>query len=299
MFWKIVTHVFIFSILLLGFALLLLLPREIKIIPKGLSSFIAEYPFNLELIKSNIHHFINYIKEEKGLGHIRTGMKVSDSTILLFNRSLTIILPSFFVSIAAGLLLGAAQYRFREKFLGKILSFINWIFSAIPDFFLYIAIQYLLIKLIKAGFPNLDLYGNENWYSFILPMLALSLFPTVHIAKFLSFSLQNESTQDYIRTSYSKGMREWKVLLHMLKNSAAGLLHQTQIVMLYILTSLPIIEKLSNFRGAGYQLLESILDNQDNQALGLIIPFLLLMSAVIMVSQVIKSKLSPVKGREA
>jgi oligopeptide transport system permease protein len=297
--WRVLRGLFIMAFLLLGFALLLLLPREMKVIQIGRLSFIAEFPFNMELYKNNIKSFLDYIHEQKGLGHIRTGMKVSESTIIYFRRSLSIILPCFIGSGMAGIVLGSAQFRYRDKKVGRVLYFLNWIFSSVPDFFLYIAIQYLFIKLIRAGLPDFNLYGNDSWYSFIFPAAALSIFPVVHIAKFLSVSLLHEYNQDYIRTSYSKGMGETKVLVHMLKNCSAGLINQTQIVMLYILTSLPIIESLSNFKGAGYVLLESILSNQDNQALGLMIPFLLLMTIVITVAQLLKSRLSPIKGGEA
>jgi oligopeptide transport system permease protein len=299
MIWKALRGILIMVFLLLGFALLLLLPREMKVIQLGPLSVIAKFPFSMELFINNIKSFLDYIHEQNGLGHIKTGMTVSQSTMIYFRRSLSIILPSFIGSVAAGIILGSAQFRYRDKKVGRVLNFFNWFFSSVPDFFLYIGIQYLLIKLIRDGFPDFNLYGNDDWYSFIFPSIALSIFPMVHIAKYVSVSLLHESKQDYIRTSYSKGMTETKVQVHMLKNCSAGICNQTQIIMLYILTSLPIIEKLSSFKGAGFALLDSILGNQDNQALGLMIPFLLLMTLVITIAQILKLKLSPVNGGEA
>jgi oligopeptide transport system permease protein len=295
MVWKIIKQLFIIFIILLGFALLLLLPREMKLTRIGPLSIIAEFPFTMDLYKHNIKSFIDFIYTEKGLGQIRTGMKVSENTIMLFLRSLTIILPCFMASFFFGIILGAVQFRSRDKTAGRIFSFISWLSSSVPDFFVYIAFQYLLIKLFSAGLIDFNLYGDENWYSFLLPTLALTVFPMAHIAKSLFVSLLHESKQDYIRTSIAKGMNERKVLIHMLRNCSGGLLHQTQIVMLYILTSLPIIEKLSNFRGAGYQLLENILHNEDNSALGLMIPFLILMLLVITAAQLVKPKLMPIR----
>ena len=297
--WKILRGSLIMFIILLGVLFLLLLPREIKITQVGRLSFIAEYPFSMELIKKNILTFMDYMIANKGLGTIKTGMTVSQDTILLFTRSLSIILPCFFACMVTGIILGVAQFRFQAKAIGKIFAFFIWLCSSIPDFFLYIAFQYLLIKLIKVGLPDFNLYGNDNWYSFLFPTIAITIFPMVHMAKFLYVSLQHESKQNYIKTSLAKGMTDLQVLLHMLRNCASALLHQTQIIMLYILTSLPIIEKLSNFHGAGYQLLESILHNEDNRAMGLIIPFLCLMLVVITIAQLAKTKLLPVNGGRA
>lgn len=296
MVWKITRSIMIYFLILLGFALLLLLPREIKINHLHGMVFEANYPFNMDLIEQNISSFIEHIRTSKGLGTIKTGMNVSEHTILVFNRSIQIILFCFAASIAGGVVIGSLLFRFKDKGVGKILNVLNWLFSSIPDFFLYIAFQYILIKLIVAGMPDFNLYGNENWYSFILPAVALMLFPSAFVAKYIASSLTYESKQDYVRTSIAKGMGEMQILLHMLRNSAAGLLHQTQLVMLYILTSLPIIEKLSNYRGAGYHLLESILTNQDAQALALMIPFLFLMTVVITLVKILKPKLVPVRG---
>lgn len=299
MVWKGVRQIVILSFILLGFTLLLLLPREMQITHVHGFVYTAKFPITLELYKENILSFYHYIRTEKGFGKIGTGIQVSTNSIELFIRSLHIILPCFIVSIAAGIIAGSIQFRFQHKFVGKILTFFNWIFSSIPDFFLYIAIQYLLIKLIYAGLPNFNLYGNDDWYSFLFPTISLAIFPMIHISKFISSSLQQESKKDYVRTSLAKGMAEMQVLLHMVRNCSASLLHQTQIVMLYILSSLPIIEKLSSYHGAGYQLLESIVKNEDNRALALMIPFLFLMLVVVTLAQIIKSKLMPVNRGEA
>jgi oligopeptide transport system permease protein len=296
MVWTVVKGIITYLAILVGFALLLLLPREIKITHLNGFVFTAEYPFSLTLFKNNILSLINFIQAEKGFGRIKTGMKVSENTILLFTRSLKIILPCFIASFVCGVLAGALHFKFHEKALGKFVSFFNWMFSSIPDFFLYIAIQYILIKLTLAGLPNINLYGNDKWYSFIIPVIALMIFPTTHIAKYTAASLLYESKMDYVRTSIAKGMGETQILLQILRNSTAVLLHQTQIVMLYILSSLPIIEKLSNYHGAGYQLLESILTNQDPLSLALMIPFLFLMAAVITSARLIKKKILPMSG---
>jgi oligopeptide transport system permease protein len=79
----------------------------------------------------------------------------------------------------------------------------------------------------------------------------------------------------------------------MFKNSLNGLLNQTQVIMLYILTSLPIIEKLSSYRGAGYELLESILNNEDSRAIAYLIPFLVIMLLTIYLSETIKRGILP------
>lgn len=297
--WKLTRGLFIILMILLGFISLLLLPREIEITHVHFNVFTADYPFRMELYKREFKEFFQYVKTEKGFGNTNTGVPIVKEVQNLLGRSLKIIIPSFVISMVVGTILGTLQFYYREKVFGKLSSIVSWIFSSVPDFFLYIALQYLLIKLMNAGMSRFSLYGHDHWYSFIIPLIAITLFPLIHIAKFISMSLANEMSQEYVRTSYAKGLVNIQVLLGMLKNCLSGLINQSQVVMVYILTSLPIIEKLSSYRGAGYQLLQSILNNEDIRALAYMIPFLLIMFAILLLVESVKHWLLPHIGGES
>lgn len=298
MVWNLIRGFLIIFLILIGFISFLLLPREIEITHVHFNVFTAEYPFSLDLYKENIRNFIQYLKTEKGFGETNTGVPIVQEVQTLLGRSILIIIPSVLISMVLGTFLGALQFYYREKFFGKLLSFFSWIFSSIPDFFLFIALQYLLIKLMNAGMSRFSLYGQDHWYSFIIPLTAITAFPLVHIVKFIAVSLENEMSQEYVRTSFAKGLVSIQVLLRMLKNCLKGLFNQTQVVMVYILTSLPIIEKLSSYRGAGYQLLQSILGNEDIRALAYMIPFLFIMFAILLLVETVKHWLLPQIGGE-
>lgn len=294
--WELLKSLLVFSLITVGFILILLLPREMVVTPHGGFVFTADFPFTLDLFKERIQAFVEHFQAENGFGENRQGVPIVDDVQKLLVRSLYIIIPSFFLSVLFGTVLGIVHFYFREKRLGKIQSFISWVFSSIPDFFLYIGIQYLLIKLIKAGLPQFNLYGHDQWYSFILPLVAVTIFPLIHMTKFTATTLENEVGQDYLRTARAKGLTRTTVLKHMFWNCWSSLINQTQFIMLYILTSLPIIEKLSSYQGAGYHLLSSIFGNEDPRALALMLPFLLLMFMTVIVSKVAKYWLVPQKS---
>jgi oligopeptide transport system permease protein len=295
---KLLKYTSIFSFILIGFILLLLLPREKEI--EVFSSFHIEasYPFSVEKYVENMDEFILHFQTEKGFGISSTGESIREEAKLYVTRSLKIILPAFFISMGLGILLGVLQFYHRDRKRGKISAFLFWVFSSIPDFFLYISIQYLLIKLIRLGLPHIHLFGHEQWYSFIIPLISLIIFPLTHMVKFTSTTLENEMGREYIRTVYAKGLGHVKALLHMLWNCWPAILNQAQLTMLYILTSLPIIEKLSGYNGAGKELLGSILRNDEIRSLALMLPFLLLMFAIIVLSQSLKYYLMPIEVEE-
>ncbi|TFB14638.1 ABC transporter permease [Filobacillus milosensis] len=292
--WQITKNFLLFLLILVGFILILLLPRERAITTSGPLQFDAHYPFSLELYLESIEEFVTYIKTEKGFGETRGGNPILDEVKRFMTRSLKIIVPAFIISMIVGSLLGLLQFYLRHRKCGKVLSFFSWVFASIPDFFLFIAIQYLLMR---AGLPKFGLFGNEEWYSFIIPLISLTIFPLAHMIKVTVVAMENEMGQDYVRTVFSKGLNKVEAIKHMFWNCWSTMVNQSQMVMLYILSSLPIIEKISSYNGAGYQLLQSILNNEDIRALGLMLPFLILMFLVVVISQAIKNWYIPKEVR--
>lgn len=291
--WKIARNTIIFLIVIILFILILLLPKEREIEALGGIRFVADYPFTFELYKENISTFINHFQEEKGFGTTTAGMPLTEFMQRFLIRSLKIIAPAFVLAMMFGTVLGVLLFYFRSKKRGRIFSFFTWVFASIPDFFLFITLQYILILLMQNGFPKFNLFNDDDWYSFIIPCLSLTLFPLFHMVKVTAVAMENEMGEEYIRTAESKGLTRRRVIGHIFWNAWATIVNQSQMVMLYILSSLSIIEKLSNYNGAGYQLLESILKNDSVLALLFFLPFLILMYLVVMLAQFARDRFLP------
>lgn len=283
--WKIAKSTGIFIMVLILFILILLLPKEMEINWYGGQKFDAEYPFTFELYKQNMNDFIHHFKEEKGFGTTTAGTPLTEHIERYLQRSLKIVLPAFIVSMVVGTIFGMLLFYMRNKKRGYILSFISWMFASIPDFFLFISIQYLLIKAMHNGLPTFNLYNSDDWYSFIIPCIAITVFPLFHMVKVTAVALENEVGEDYVRTAQAKGLPMKRVLAHMFWNAWTTIVGQSQMVMLYIVSSLPIIEMMSNYHGAGYQFLESILNYEHVLALLFFLPFLLLMYGIVLLAQ--------------
>ncbi|WP_456278388.1 ABC transporter permease subunit [Bacillus sp. AK128] len=244
-------------------------------------------------LQYNIGGVIQSVKETfmkvitgESLGNAQSGAPVWTEVNRYMIRSLKLIIPSFLISMIVGVLLGLFSFRFREKLAGKITNSTTMVASAIPDFFLFILIQYSLLVLIRMGFPKLDLFGHEYWYNLILPTVSLCLYPMIYISR-ISFSmLEAESIKKYVYTARAKGKSEFYILrTHLLWNIWGTVLVQSKTVMLYILTSLPIIELLAFYKGAGHHLLSAIKPPQDQMLIvGFVLPFIFIMYLVMVIS---------------
>src|SRR5699024_10476220 len=113
-------------------------------------------------------------------------------------------------------------------------SFVSLVITSIPDFFLFIAIQYLIIIAMKSGFPPFEMYSSDAWYSFLLPCLSLTLFPLFHMVKITVVAMESEVGEEYVRTAVSKGMTENRVLINMILNGWLVMVYLSLNSMFYI-----------------------------------------------------------------
>ncbi|UQX54615.1 hypothetical protein M5V91_01755 [Cytobacillus pseudoceanisediminis] len=137
MLYSILKSAAVFLLILIGFILILLLPREQEIAVFSAFHVEADYPFSFELYKERIQDFTVYIVTEKGLGDARSGRPVSEESAIFVKRSIKIILPAFMVSMLLGTLMGALQFYRRKNFPGSFRTFFPGCFLPYPIFSFY------------------------------------------------------------------------------------------------------------------------------------------------------------------
>ncbi len=208
--------------------------------------------------KENVTSYINYVIENKSLGVNRDGTPIEIELVRLATRSLKLIIPAFLLSLIFGIMKGVFDFQHRNKKRNFFGNGTTWLFQAIPDFFIIIAFQYSVLLLIRKGFPRLPLYGFTEWYHVILPIIFLTLFTMMYIARITSSLLIEQEGQEYIRTAISKGVPYKKVLYkHMLKNCLGKLLDYLPMNMLILLTHLIIVEHLMYYQGIAVRFMDA------------------------------------------
>jgi oligopeptide transport system permease protein len=270
-------------------ALIILL---IVLIPVGTETKVENYDqvyhYNWSVYWVEAKETINQLLRGNGLGITKFGVSVFQHTHTYVIRSLWIILPGFILSVLLGLLKGLIDYRIERVSSSVFGRLWNTLFTSLPDFFIFILIQYSFMILARKGFPSLDLYGYEHWYNTILPILSLVTFPVFYLSKIVQVDLKNEENQEYILTAKAKGVSSfWIVLQHMLKNCLQTIMSHFQTLFIFILSSLPIIELLSAYNGAGYQLLMGIQSGEYKLVIGYLYIFLFIMIIAIWFSKLV------------
>ncbi|WP_456275855.1 ABC transporter permease subunit [Bacillus sp. AK128] len=265
---------------------------SITLIPIGTEEIIKDYKLTFEY---NWSLYWNEVKDTSlnllaghGLGTTSIGISVFEHIQQYVGRSLLLITLGYLLSLVFGFIKGLLDFKFSrmsQSLMGRVS---NILFTSLPDFFVFILLQYSFLLLARAGFPRLDLYGFENWYNIFLPLIALLIFPVFYLSKIVLTELKLAEKNDYVLTAKSKGLHSYWVLnRHIIKNCIQTFMAHGQTVFLFFLSSLPIIELLSAYNGAGYQLMTAIMNKELHLVIGYFLTFLLIMYVAVWFNKII------------
>ncbi|WP_409304299.1 ABC transporter permease subunit [Peribacillus sp. SCS-155] len=307
---KMAGSLLLWSLVAFVFTLIVLLPRENTSHYDKEYNFITDTGIDWETYKGNISNYWSSVAENKSLGMTKYEEPVEKEMVYYGWNSLKILVPAFILSVAAGISKGVFDYRHssgKRRLLGRGLTSFG---QSMPEFISIIFLQTAIFELSRRFFPKFDIYGDENWYSTILPTVFLAVYPVFVIARYTSEALDEENRMDYIKTARSKGIGEKAVLWkHALLNCLPKLIHHSMPIVMTLLSGMFVVEYLSLYKGIGYRIIKAI--NIDAALLPgydmsidtvAVIGFSLLFMSVLLVyqwtMQIISYFLLPVKGEE-
>lgn len=203
-------------------------------------------------------YFVNVFK-----GDLGTNTRNGEPNLVTIKRAFPItfglaVFATLF-STLVGVVLGIISAVKRGKIADNAIMVMTLVFISLPSFFL--ALILLLIFALKLKmFP---VYGTGTWKHFVLPVLSLGLMELGYIARTTRSSLLDVISQDYIRTSRAKGMRE-KVVIYRdaLKNALIPILTSVGLRFGSLLAGATITESVFAIRGVGSTMLDAV-SNRD------------------------------------
>lgn len=158
------------------------------------------------------------------------------------------------VAIIAGIILGSIAGLTRNRLPDRLIVFFTTLGTAIPSFVL--ATLLLLVFCLKLGW--FQVWSSSN-PSYVLPVIALSVYPMAYITRLTKTSMLDALNQDYVRTAKAKGVATWKVIFkHALRNALIPVITYVGPMVAYILTGSMVVESIFTIGGLGSSFVTSI-----------------------------------------
>ena len=199
-------------------------------------------------------YFVNLLHGEMG-ACLRTGESNFDIIKRVFPVTFKLALFATLVSSILGVILGIISAVRRGKTADNSILVLTLVFISLPSFFLGLLLL-LLFALKLRWFP---VYGSDTWRHFVLPVLSLGLVELGYIARTTRSSLLDVISQDYIRTSRAKGLKERVVIYRdALKNALIPIVTSIGLRFGSLLAGATITESVFSIRGIGTTMLDAI-----------------------------------------
>lgn len=191
---------------------------------------------------------------------------ISDATI----PSLQIGILALGISLVFGLLFGVLSAWKRGTIFDFSSMFIAITGITLPSYL----VATLLVLLFSSYLGWLPPALWEDKSSMILPVITLALRPLAIIARMTRTTLLEILHSDYIRTAYSKGLTDSKVLFkHALKNALIPVVTLLGPITASLITGSYVVETVFQIPGLGQYFITSVIDRDYPLVMGMTLLF--------------------------
>ncbi|WP_288392160.1 ABC transporter permease [uncultured Herbaspirillum sp.] len=177
--------------------------------------------------------------------------------------TIELALGSFLVAVVIALpagILSAARPRGWANAIGTLIALFG---MSVPHFWL--GMLFIILFAVKlgwlpaSGFVPLSVDWHANLIAMVMPMVVTGLRESAILMRMVRSSLLEVLNEDYIRTAFSKGLRDWQVVLgHALRNALIPVLTASGLMVSGMLGGLVITESIFGIPGMGKMIVDAI-----------------------------------------
>ena len=269
--------------------------------------FIANLPQNFNLIFHDGEAYTNlsmYLTFKKSIIYIRNlilnGLGTTNNHIeiidIIFNsiyKSFKLTLMTISISLVIGIFKGIFDsYRGGRGNLRTVGTLMT---LSLPDVFIVLCGMLLNIYIANNEVLN-QVADFKQLRGFMIPLLCLSIIPTVYISRVTFIVIQEEIKKEYISAAKAKGVSKFNIFIkHMLQSVVFKVIDSIPTLMTIIISNLIIVEYLFDYKGIVYNLYRFYLNHDVISFIGLSLSLGLLYIIFITISKLISKLLNPMK----
>lgn len=231
---------------------------------KAIPDFVLENMMNQYGLNDPVYiqygrYLLNVLRLDLGPSYRYEGMTVNEIIAESFPVSFIVGGLALIISLIIGIPAGVISALKRGKWQDRLSIIFATLGVTIPSFIIAALLVYIFAW--RLGWVTVGFW--EGLSTAILPALTLALYPAAFISRLVRSSMLEVLNQDYIRTAYSKGLKNFAVIyIHALKNAIIPVISYLGPLTAGILTGSFVIEQVYGVPGLGTFFVMSI-NNRD------------------------------------
>ena len=214
-----------------------------------------ELGINKPVIVRYVNWLTDFVKGDFGISYkykMPVSRLISDKIPVTMYLAVITLIVIVIISIP----LGVFMARFGHRKVSKIFDIVNQSVMAVPSFFLGIMITIIFGLVLKWFTPGKYVSYRDD---LIPAAFAVAIPKIAMMVKFLKNSLIREMDSDYVRTAYSKGAGENRVLFcHVLRNGLMPAITLLGMIIAEIMAGSIVVEQVFALPGIGRLLISSV-----------------------------------------
>lgn len=221
-----------------------------------------ELGINKPVIVRYVNWLTDFVKGDFGISY---KYKMPVSRLISDKMPVTMYLAviTLIVIVIISVPLGVFMARFGHRKVSKVFDIVNQSVMAVPSFFLGIMITIIFGLVLKWFTPGKYVSYRDDFNGFIMYLIpaafAIAIPKIAMMVKFLKNSLIREMDSDYVRTAYSKGAGENRVLFcHVLRNGLMPAITLLGMIIAEIMAGSIVVEQVFNLPGLSAILVSSV-----------------------------------------
>ena len=228
---------------------------EKAISPQATAALEAKYGLDKPMGQRYLTYMADALHGDFGDSLKQRGRTVMDIIKMKFPVSAKVGGVSVLVSLLLGIPLGCLAALKRGKTLDSIISVVATCGIAVPS----IVICTVLMYFFGVKLELLPTMGLTSLKHYVMPVMALSFYPTAYIMRLMRSSMLDVLGQDYMRTAKAKGVHGFKILFkHALRNAILPVITYVGPMLAYTVTGSFVVEKIFTIPGLGGEFIGAI-----------------------------------------
>ena len=228
---------------------------EKAISPQATAALEAKYGLDKPMGQRYLTYMADALHGDFGDSLKQRGRTVMDIIKMKFPVSAKVGGVSVLVSLLLGIPLGCLAALKRGKTLDSIISVVATCGIAVPSFVICTVLMYFFGVKLKL-LPTMGLTSLKHY---VMPVMALSFYPTAYIMRLMRSSMLDVLGQDYMRTAKAKGVHDFKILFkHALRNAILPVITYVGPMLAYTVTGSFVVEKIFTIPGLGGEFIGAI-----------------------------------------
>lgn len=228
---------------------------EKAVTPAAQEALEAKFGLDKPLSEQYTTYMNDLLHGDLGVSLKKRGRTVNQIIATKFPVSARLGGIAILIAFCIGVPLGSYAAFHRGKIIDNIIILFTTAGIAIPSFLSATLLLYFLSA--KTGW--LPSKGLDNPINYIMPVIAMSLYPTSYIARLMRSSMLDVMGQDYMRTARAKGVSQVRsIFKHALRNAVLPVVTYMGPLMAQLMTGSFIVEKIFVIPGLGYEFVGSI-----------------------------------------